>query len=109
MQITSQQLRAYNIAVAYISGKKGSQMMMFVTGEGGTVKSFLISLIMEFTQIFHGKQGGLYGSALAIAPTGAAANVIKGYTWQSVYGKGRSKKKDCVMSSKCAKSVGSKV
>ena len=107
--LTSQQLKAYNIAVNYISGKKGCQMMMFVTGEGGTGKSFLISLIMEYTQIFHGKQGGLYGSALAIAPTGAAANVIKGYTWQSVYGKGRSKKKDSVMSSTCAKAVGAKV
>ena len=108
-KLTSQQLKAYNIAVDYISGNKGSQMMMFVTGEGGTGKSFLISLIMEYTQIRHGKQGGLYGSALAIAPTGAAANVIKGYTWQSVYGKGRSKKKDSVMSSKCAQAVGSKV
>ena len=80
-------------------------MMMFVTGEGGTGNSFLITLIMEFTQIFHGKQGGLYGSALVIAPTGAAANVIKGYTWQSVYGKGRSNNKDKIMSSKCAKAV----
>ena len=97
-KLTSQQLKAYSVAVDYISGKRESQMMMFVTGEGGTGKSFLISLIMEFTQIFHGKQGGLYGSALAIAPTGAAANVIKGYTWQSVYGKGRSNNKDKVMS-----------
>ena len=108
-KLTIQQLKAYSIAVDYISGKRESQMMMFVTGEGGTGKSFLISLIMEFTQIFHGKQGGLYGSALAIAPTGAAANVIKGYTWQSVYGKGRSNNKDKVMSSKCAKAVGAKV
>ena len=30
---------------------------------------------MEYTRIYHGKQKGLYGSALSIAPTGAAANV----------------------------------
>jgi ABC-type ATPase involved in cell division len=54
------------------SGKKVSKMM-FVTGEGGTGKSFLMSLIMELTNLTHGKQKGLYGSAIALAPTGAAA------------------------------------
>ena len=110
-RLTKQQLKAYNIAVEYISGQKNSQMLMFVTGEGGTGKSFLISLIMEYTQICHGKQKGLYGSALSIAPTGAAANVISGYTWQSVYGKGRIKKKSkvCTMSKECAQAVGSKI
>lgn len=111
-RLTEKQLKAYNIAVDYISGNKGSQMLMFVTGEGGTGKSFLISLIMEYTQIRHGKQGGLFGSALSIAPTGAAANVIKGYTWQSVYGKGIYRSKDPkaeVMSSTTAQAVGAKV
>jgi nucleoside-triphosphatase THEP1 len=63
-------------------GKKASKMIMFVTGEGGTGKSFLISLIMELANLTHGKQKGSYGSAMALAPTRA------GYTWQSVYGKG---------------------
>ena len=110
-RLTKQQLKAYNIAVEYISGARNSQMLMFVTGEGGTGKSFLISLIMEYTQICHGKQKGIYGSALAVAPTGAAANVIGGYTWQSVFGKGRTKKKSnvCNMSKECAQAVGSKI
>ena len=110
-KLTQEQLKAYDIAIEYISGKKNRQMLMFVSGEGGTGKSFLISLIMEYTQLFHGKQKGLYGSALAVAPTGAAANVIKGYTWQSVYGKGRIKRKskDCCMSKECAQAVGSKI
>ena len=110
-RLTKQQLKAYDIAVEYISGEKNSQMLLFVTGEGGTGKSFLISLIMEYTQICHGKQKGLYSSALAIAPTGAAASVISGYTWQSVYGKGRIKKnsKVCNMSKECAQAVGSKI
>ena len=63
-------------------------MRMFVSGEGGTGKSLLISLIMEFTNIFHGTQNGIYGAAVAVAPTGSAANVIRGFTWQSVYGIG---------------------
>ena len=65
---------------------------------------------MEYTQICHGKQKGLYGSALAIAPTGAAASVISGYTWQSVYGKGRIKKKSkvCNMSKNVHKLLGVK-
>ena len=119
-KLTKQQLKAYNTAVEYISGEKGKQMLMFVTGEGGTGKSFLISLIMEYTQLCHGKQGGIYGSAVAVAPTGAAANVIKGYTWQSVYGKGKfssSNKKKCnkkdkktpTMPSITAKAVGAKL
>ena len=37
-RLTQQQLKAYNIAVEYISGEKNSQMLMFVTGEGGTGK-----------------------------------------------------------------------
>ena len=66
---------------------------------------------MEYTHICHGNQKGLYGSALAVAPTGAAASVIGGYTWQSVYGKGRIRKKSkvCNMSKECAQAVGSKI
>ena len=37
--LTEKQLKAYNIAVEYLSGNKGKQMLMFVTGEGGTGKS----------------------------------------------------------------------
>ena len=78
--LTQKQLEAYNIAVGYISGANCKQMKMFVSGEGGIGKSFLISFIMEFTNLYHGKQKGIYGSAVAVAPTGSAANVIKGYT-----------------------------
>lgn len=45
---------------------------------------------MECTRLKYGKQRGLYGAAIAMAPTGCAANVIGGYTWQSCYFKGRS-------------------
>ena len=108
--LTKGQLEAYNIAVDYISGKNQNQMRMFVSGEGGTGKSFLISLIMEFTNIFHGKQNGIYGAAVAVAPTGSAANVIRGFTWQSVYGKGFNKSNlSDVISGPCAQAVGAKL
>jgi PIF1-like helicase len=107
--LTKKQLEAYNIASEYITGKNSSQMIMFVTGEGGTGKSFLISLIMELANITQGKQKGLYGSAIALAPTGAAAKVINGYTWQSVYGKGIAEGKNKKMASRTAKAVGTKL
>lgn len=110
--LTKKQLEAYNTAAEYINGSKGAQMMMFVTGEGGTGTSFLIKLIMEYANIIHGKQKGLYGSAVALAPTGAAAKVIYGHTWQAVYGKGISKSKQKNgkrMSPRTAKAVGAKL
>ena len=107
--LTKKQLEAYNKASEYITGKNKSQMIMFVTGEGGTGKSFLISLIMELANITHGKQKGLYGSAIALAPTGAAAKVINGYTWQSVYGKGMAEGTNKKMASRTAKAVGTKL
>jgi PIF1-like helicase len=110
--LTRNQLRAYNTAAEYINGSKGKQMIMFVSGEGGTGKSFLIKLIMEYANIIHGKQKGLYGSAVALAPTGAAAKVIDGHTWQAVYGKGilqSTQKNGKKMAPRTAKAVGARL
>ena len=87
-------------------------MLMFVSGEGGTGEFFLISWSMEFAQLHHGKQLGVYGSTLAVVPTGAAANIINGFTWQSVCNKGKfsfraDKANDTyIMSDPTAKAVG---
>ena len=89
MKLTSGQKEAYDKAVDHISGRNPAQLIMFTSGEGGTGKSFIIALIMEYTRLLYGKQEGLYGAAVAMAPTGCAANVVKGYTWQSCYAKGR--------------------
>lgn len=48
----------------------------------------LIHTLKEYCQLSFGKQEGIYGSALAVAPTGCAASNIEGYTWQSVAGCG---------------------
>jgi PIF1-like helicase len=89
-KLTTGQKSAYNKAIAHISGENPDQLIMFISGEGGTGKSYLIKLIMEYTRLKYGRQRGLYGATVALAPTGCAANVIEGYTWQSCYGKGRS-------------------
>ena len=110
--LTSKQREAYNIAVNYISGENKSQMKMFVSGEGGTGKSFLIALVIEYCNLYHGKQKGIYGAAVAVAPTGCAANVIKGFTWHSVFGKGINKINEYntnFMSAKSAQAVGAKL
>jgi hypothetical protein len=59
-------------------------MMMFLSGEGGTGKSEVIKLIMEYTRLYFGKTYGLYGPVVALGPTGVAANNVGGFTWQSV-------------------------
>lgn len=109
-KLTKGQREAYDKAVKHISGEDPTQLIMFISGEGGTGKSFIIALIMEYTRLRYGKQKGLYGAAVAMAPTGCAANVIKGYTWQSSYGKGRSNdtSENCNMTEETARKVGEK-
>ena len=63
------------------------QLQMFLTGEGGTGKSEVIKLVIEFAKLYFGKQSGHYGPALAMAATGTASKNIGGFTWQSVLNK----------------------
>eukprot|EP01034_Spumella_vulgaris_P022621 gene22621-28758_t len=85
--LNSEQLRAYHAATHYISGEHGGQLIMFLSGEGGTGKSRLISDLTKYTQILYGKTVGYFGSVLKTAPTGGAAFNIKGHTWHSALGK----------------------
>ena len=109
-KLTKGQLSAYKKAIIHISGEDPTQLIMFISGEGGTGKSFLIELIMEFTRLKYGKQRGLYGAAVAMAPTGCAANVIKGFTWQSCYSRGRQSQTEGKekISQQTAKKIGEK-
>ena len=43
---------------------------------------------MEFCRIQFGKQIGLFGSVVALAPTASAANSIQGWTWHSAVNMG---------------------
>ena len=83
------QKRTYNDIVKWMRGDnelsdEDKQLSGFITGEGGTGKSRLIMCLREFCHLFFGKQEGQYGSVLCMAPTGAAASNINGYTWQSI-------------------------
>ena len=64
-------------------------LLMVVSGEGGTGKSFVIHLARVLCKITIGKTYGLYGPMLAIAPTGSAANAIEGFTSHSALKIGR--------------------
>ena len=91
--IATRQKQAYDIVHSYITSSNcDDQLLMFMSGEGGTGKSEVIKLIMESTRLIHGKQRGLYGAVVALAPTGVAANNIDGFTWHSVCKMNRSSK-----------------
>jgi PIF1-like helicase len=107
--LTAGQRSAFDKAIKHISGDDPTQLIMFISGEGGTGKSYLIALIMEYTRLKFGKQRGIYGAAVAMAPTGCAANVIKGFTWQSCYSKSRlNSSNDDKVSQTTAKKIGAK-
>ena len=92
-RLSGRQRLAFDIATSYINGSRTGQLQMFMSGEGGTGKSEVIKLIMEYTRLFFGKTRGLYGAVVALGPTGVASNNIGGFTWQSVCKMSRSSKK----------------
>lgn len=105
--MTDGQKSGYNKAVSHINGTNPTQLIMFLTGEGGTGKSRVISDLMEYCKLHFGKQRGVHGAAIALAPTGSAANNIDGYTWQSVLGRGKkSGRKGSQISEETARRVG---
>jgi hypothetical protein len=88
-KLTVGQKRAYDKAVSHLSGANPTPLFMFISGEGGTGKSFIIDLVREFTRLRYGKQLGLYGAVAVMGPTGCAANLVEGQTWQASYGVGK--------------------
>jgi hypothetical protein len=82
-----EQRQCFDAAQACISGADDRQMIMFLSGEGGTGKSFLIHALTKYTQILYGKTEGWYGCVLKTAPTGGASYNIRGHTWYSGLGK----------------------
>jgi sigma54-dependent transcription regulator len=65
LKLTTSQRNTYDKAVKRICSNE--QLLMFISGEGGTGKTFVISLIQEFTRIRYGKQLGLYRATVAMA------------------------------------------
>jgi len=83
-RLKGRQRAAFEVAMGHISGDIDEQLMMFMTGEGGTGKSEVIKLLVEYTQLYYGKQKGVFGSAIAMGPTGSSSRNVGGFTWQSV-------------------------
>lgn len=107
-KLTTGQKKAYDKAVSHLSGANPTPLFMFISGEGGTGKSFIIDLVREFTRLRYGKQLGLYGAVAVMGPTGCAANLVEGQTWQASYGVGKGSDKNGKnnMSQESAKKVG---
>ena len=57
---------------------------MFLSGEGGTGKSKVITALIEFAILHFGRVKGFYGAAVGLGPTGSAARNIAGFTWHKV-------------------------
>ena len=87
-ELKGRQLNAFETATSHISGSINKQLIMFMSGEGGTGKSKVIKLLVENTMLHFGRQKGFYGAAVAMAPTGSASKNIHGFTWQSILRKG---------------------
>lgn len=79
-------------ATPYLDGTKNEQMIMVLSGEGGTGKSHVINILTSITQLCHGRQQGRFGCVCKAAPTGGSAYNIGGFTWQSATGKCNFKK-----------------
>jgi hypothetical protein len=65
-KLAEKQRECFDIVISYIDGTRCGQMMMFLSGEGGTGKSEVIKLIMEYTRLYFGKTYGLYGPVVAL-------------------------------------------
>ena len=70
-----EQERAFTIVAEHILQKDLQQLLMFITGIGGSGKTHVIKAILD---VF--VKSGRYQEILVSAPTGSAACLIDGYT-----------------------------
>ena len=83
-KLQGRQRAAFDTAKAHITGEIQEQLLMFLSGEGGTGKSKVITALIEFTILHFGRVKGFYGAAVGLGPTGSAARNIAGFTWHKV-------------------------
>jgi hypothetical protein len=79
-KFNKEQRYCFDAAQECIAGVNPKQMVMFVSGQGGTGKSYLIHALTSYAQILYGKTVGWFGAVLKTAPTGGAAFNIGGHT-----------------------------
>lgn len=88
---SKEQMEAYSVLnQALMDEQRGvfNQVIMFLSGEGGTGKSHVIACMAANTRIIVGKTRGSWGAVVLAAPTGGSAANINGNTWQHYCSKG---------------------
>ena len=80
-KLEGRQRVAFETAKLHITGENKEQLLMFLSGEGGTGKSKVISALIELSILHFGRVKGFYGAAVGLGPTGSAARNIAGFTW----------------------------
>ena len=65
------------------------QLLMIISGEAGTGKSYISAAVQMLSKIHYGKTDSLIGPCLVVAQTGSAAYNIKGFTWHSALNKNK--------------------
>jgi ATP-dependent DNA helicase PIF1 len=83
------QMKAFSTFRDAVANVSSEQVVMVLSGEGGTGKSDVINAISIQTSLIVGKVNGRRGACIRMAPTGSAAFNIHGSTWQSCLEKGR--------------------
>jgi hypothetical protein len=78
------QKRAYEKAIAHLTGENPDQLRMFLSGEGGTGKSKVLKLVIEFTRLHFGRTEGHHGAVIPMGPTGPSAHNINGFTYHTI-------------------------
>lgn len=81
--LNAKQKATFDEADYHLLGLKDTQLVMFLTGGGGTGKSKVIEAAKLAVTLAYGRTRGRHGSTLAMAPTGNAAHNVRGVTWQS--------------------------
>jgi hypothetical protein len=92
--------------VSHLNGEIKEQLRMFLSGEGGTGKSQVLKLVIEFARLHFGRTEGHHGSVIAMGPTGPSAHNIRGFTYHSVAGLGSPSSKGNRIGRQTAKAKG---
>ena len=60
-----------------------SQLIFFLSGEGGTGKSELVRILRDACKVIYGRHGP-HEPLISLTPTGSSAFAINGYTWHNI-------------------------
>ena len=94
-----------NPNVTAVPEPKPGQLIMLLSGQGGTGKSRVVECLKLYAITKYGKTEGSWGPIVLCGPTGNSSFNIGGSTWQSTLGKGLITKKNQKLSSDTIKNL----